>query len=93
MAKKVNAPDLLREVSEKTGKTLKDTNEFYDAFLEAVREHIKKDEKVALSGFGNFYPSEIKAKEVVLNGEKRKVEAHTIMKFSASKTLNNKINE
>ena len=54
----VNKGELIKEISEKSGATLKDTKRFLNAFIEAVSKAMKKGDDVALVGFGTFSVTE-----------------------------------
>lgn len=90
---KINGQEFIREVAEHAGLSIKDTRAFYDAYHEVAFDHVKAGDEILLSKWGKYYPLEQKERKVVLNGQERKVPKHTVMKFSASKTLNDKINE
>ena len=73
----MNKAELIREMAEKTGFTLKDAGLALDAFMETVTEALKNDEKIQISGFGTY---EVKAKEAreginPKTGEKIKIPA------------------
>lgn len=50
----MNKSELIKAISEKSGTTLKDTERFLNAFIEAVSKAMKKGDDVALVGFGTF---------------------------------------
>jgi DNA-binding protein HU-beta len=50
----VNRAQLLRTVSDKTGMAKKEVEQVYDTLVRTVQDSVKKGEKVALTGFGNF---------------------------------------
>lgn len=50
----MNKNEFLRAVAEKSGATIKSTNDFYDAFVEVIADAMKKGDKVSLVGFGTF---------------------------------------
>mgnify|MGYP000306333313 CR=1 FL=1 len=50
----MNKTELINAIAEKTGFTKKDSERALDAFVEAVTEALKKDEKVQLVGFGTL---------------------------------------
>lgn len=55
----MNKSDLIRDIANNAGITLKDATIALDAVIDAITENIKKGEKVQISGFGTF---EIKKK-------------------------------
>lgn len=93
MSTKINGQDFLKEVAKENELSFAKTKEVYDSIVNGIREEIKKGNNVVFSGFGNFYPLEVKERTVVLNGEERKIKAQRTMKFSTSKSFNNKVNE
>lgn len=50
----MNKTEFLRAIADKTGASLKDTDAFYNAFVEVVKGAMKKGDKIALVGFGSF---------------------------------------
>lgn len=55
----MNKGEFLRAVAEEAGFTIKDATAFYDAYNKVVLGAMRKNEKVALVGFGTY---EAKAK-------------------------------
>ena len=50
----MNKNEFLRAIADKTESTIKDATAFYDAYVETVREAMKKKDKVTLVGFGTY---------------------------------------
>lgn len=50
----MNKGDIVSAIATKAGFTLKDADEAYKAFVEAVAEALKAGDSVALAGFGTF---------------------------------------
>ncbi len=46
--------DLVKAIAEKSGKTVKDTDIFLNAFIDIVGETLKKGTDVSIIGFGVF---------------------------------------
>ena len=69
----MNKQELLRAVAEKAEMTIKDTGVFYDAFVETVKEEMKKGEKIALVGFGTFSVKKREARTAINPRTKAKV--------------------
>ena len=69
----MNKQELLRAVAEKAGMTIKDTGCFYDAFVETLKEELKKGEKIALVGFGTFSAKKREARTAINPRTKAKV--------------------
>lgn len=55
----MNKSDLIREIANNAGLTIKDATSAFDGFVEAITAALKKGDKIQISGFGSF---EIKAK-------------------------------
>ena len=54
----MNKTELVKAISEKSGSTQKDAENFLNAFIESVTESMKKGEDVAIIGFGTFSVAE-----------------------------------
>ena len=70
--------------------TKKAAGEAVEVFLEEVKRSLKKGEKVVLSGFGTFYLSKVRDKEVVPFGKEEKrqtVKSHRVVNFRVGKPL------
>jgi len=50
----MNKTEFLREVANKSGATIKDATAVYEAMVATVAEAMKKNDKIALVGFGTF---------------------------------------
>jgi DNA-binding protein HU-beta len=82
----VNRSQLLRTVSDKTGMAKKEVETVYDHLIHTIADSVKKGEKVALSGFGNFQQRVRKARKAgtgrnPFTGETVKVAARPAMKL------------
>ena len=85
----MNKGKLIKEISEKSGATLKDTERFLNAFIEAVSKAMNKGNEVALVGFGTFSITE-RAERIGRNfktGKNILIPASKSVKFKAGKTL------
>ena len=70
--------------------TKKAAGEAVEVFLDEVKRSLKKGEKVVLSGFGTFYLSKVRDKEVVPFGKEEKrqtVRSHRVVNFRVGKPL------
>ena len=85
----MNKAELVAAIAEKTSLTKKDADAAVQAFIEVVAEELKKEEKVAIMGFGTFEGSERKARTGVDPRTKEPIEiaASKSPKFKAGKTL------
>lgn len=45
---------LIRKIAEKTGYTLRDSEEFLNCFIEVLRDSIKNREEISVRGFGHL---------------------------------------
>ena len=55
----MNKSDLIRDIANNAGITLKEATVAFDAVIDAITDNLNKGEKVQISGFGTF---EIKSK-------------------------------
>lgn len=58
--KKLNTPEVVREISARMGCYKKDTRELLQYFSNLVVENIAAGNKVSISCLGTFYPAEAK---------------------------------
>lgn len=85
----MNKPELVSAIAEKTGMKKKDAEAMVDAFVEVVKEALKKGDKVALIGFGTWGVRE-RAKRNGVNprtGKKISIPAKTVPYFKVGKDL------
>lgn len=91
----MNKSDLVAAMAAKTGKSKKDAELALEAFVDSVKESLKKGEKVQLVGFGSFEVRKRAArkgrnpqtmKEIVIPASKAPV-------FKAGKSLKDLINK
>ncbi|MBO7187094.1 MAG: HU family DNA-binding protein, partial [Clostridia bacterium] len=59
----MNKSDLIRDVANRAGITLKDATDYFDAVIDAITENLKNGEKVQISGFGTFETKSKPARE------------------------------
>jgi len=89
----MNKSELIKAVSKKTGMNKKATRSTVNAFIESVKEALKKGDKVALIGFGSWATRE-RAKRNGVNprtGKKISIPAKTVPYFKAGKELKNAV--
>ncbi|GAB6182892.1 HU family DNA-binding protein [Thermodesulfovibrio hydrogeniphilus] len=81
--------DLVGKIASKAGLTKAEAAKALDATIEAIKESLKKGEKVTLVGFGSFYISKRKARKGrnPRTGQEIKIPATKVPKFTAGKTL------
>mgnify|MGYP003490266267 CR=1 FL=1 len=81
--------EIVTEIAKKTGIEKKDVLNTIEAFMEAVKESLTKEENVYLRGFGSFVVKERKQK-VARNISKNvtiTIPAHNIPSFKPAKTF------
>ena len=73
----MNKNEFLRAIADKTESTIKDATAFYDAYNKVVLDAMKKNEKIALVGFGTYEAKQKPARECTnpATGAKVKVAA------------------
>lgn len=59
----MNKVELVDQIATKSGLTKKDSEAALKAFMETIKETIKKGEKIQLIGFGSFEPVDKAARE------------------------------
>ncbi len=93
MAKSVSKADLVDAVASKSNMTKKDVKAVVDMMLEQVNTHLKKGDKVQLTGFGTFEVRKRKARTGVKPGttEKIKIPASKYPAFKPGKALKDNI--
>lgn len=84
----MNKTDLVNAIAA-AGLTKADSKKALDAALNAIADALKKDDKVALLGFGTFALSERPAREGInpRTKEKLQIPAHKVVKFKAGAEL------
>lgn len=90
----MNKTEFLREIANETGATLKDTQSFYDAYVNAVQNALKKGEKVTLVGFGTYEAKRKPARECLnpMTGAKVKVAACNAPSLKFGKSFKDSLN-
>lgn len=90
----MNKSELVAAVQEATQLKKKDAEAAVVAFVDTIKEALKRDEKVQLIGFGTF-ESKTRPARVARNprtGEEIKVKASKAPVFKASKALKDEMN-
>jgi len=81
---------LIDIIAKKGHMTKKAASEAVDVLFDEIKRSLKKGEKVVLSGFGTFYLSKVRDKEVVPFGKEEKrqtVKSHRVVNFRVGKPL------
>ena len=82
--------DLIKIIAKKAHLTKKASNDAIESVFEEITRALTKGNKVVLSGFGTFYISHVKDKEVVPFGNEKKrqtVKKHKVVNFRVGKPL------
>ena len=89
----MNKFELVDAVSEKSGLTKVDSKKAIDAVIDAVKEALKKGDKVSLVGFATLSVAERAARTGVNPQTKKpiKIEAKKIVKFKAGAELSDAV--
>ena len=85
----MNKIELINAVAEKAGMTKVDARKAVDAFIDATKEELKKDGKLALVGFGTLAVVKRPARQGrnPRTGKAIKIAAKNIAKFRAASNL------
>ncbi|MBU1118342.1 HU family DNA-binding protein [Patescibacteria group bacterium] len=86
--------DLINEMASKASVSKKDAEAVLDALITTVTDELKKDSKVAVTGFGTFKVSKRKARTGVnpqKPTEKIQIPAMNVPKFTPGKTFKDAI--
>lgn len=91
----MNKNELIREVANKAGITIKQASQAFDAVIDSITDGLKKGEKVQISGFGSF---EVKCKPAhqginPKTGEKINIAASKLPAFKFGKAYKDEINK
>ncbi|HLJ80408.1 MAG TPA: HU family DNA-binding protein [Ktedonobacterales bacterium] len=89
----VGRQDLIKKVATKANKSAKETTEFVNATLDAIRDTLKEGDSVRLVGFGVFSVKDT-APSVRVNPQTRQkinVPARKRVKFTPGKELNDAV--
>ncbi len=81
--------ELVSKIAAKAELTKAEAAKALDATIDAIKEALKKGDKVTLVGFGNFYVSKRKARKGrnPRTGQEIKIPATKVPKFTAGKSL------
>ncbi len=87
--------DIVQSVASKKNMTLKEAEEYVDAFFSIVTEGLQRDNVVKIKGFGTFKLIEVRDRESidVNTGERMIIEGHTKMTFTPDSTLRDMVNK
>lgn len=90
----MNKSELIEKIAEATGLTKKDAEASVNAFIDTIQSSLKKNDKVAIAGFGTFDVSNRKARtgRNPQTGEEIKIAASKSPKFKAGKSFKDMLN-
>jgi DNA-binding protein HU-beta len=90
----MNQSDLADAVADATGTGKAEAARVVEAVLDAVRNGLRRGEKVAISGFGSFEPSRREARQGrnPRTGEAVEIAASTTVRFKPGKGLKDALN-
>ena len=91
----MNKNELVASMAEKTGLKKTEVEKVLKAFIDTVKDELKKDEKIQLVGFGTFEVAERAAREGrnPQTGATMKIAATKAPKFKAGKALKDEVNK
>lgn len=81
---------LIAVISKKAHLTKRASEDALETIFEEIARALKKGEKVVISGFGTFYVSSVKDKQVVPFGNESKrqtIKGHRVINFRVGKPL------
>ena len=85
---------LIGVIAKKAHLTKRASEEAIEALFEEISRSLSKGEKAVISGFGTFYVSKVKDKQVVPFGKEDKrqtVKGHKVVNFRVGKPLKKKV--
>ncbi|WP_317163988.1 HU family DNA-binding protein [Acidiluteibacter ferrifornacis] len=87
--KKMNKAELIEAISDESNLSKADAKRALDAFISVTGKALKKDDKVALVGFGTFSVSQRAARKGrnPQTGKEINIEAKNVVKFKAGSEL------
>ena len=90
----MNKSELVNAIAAGAGLSKADAKKALDVTLSAIADALKKEEKVALLGFGNFAVTERPARTGINPATKEKIEiaAKKVIKFKAGAALADALN-
>jgi DNA-binding protein HU-beta len=90
----IQKPELIKQVSESTGLTIKDTENTINTFFAKVTDNLKSSDKIQFTGFGSFNAKNVSARKGrnPATGEEIEISARRQVTFSVGKELKSKVN-
>jgi integration host factor subunit alpha len=86
--------DIVERIYEKVGFSKKEATDIVESIFEIIKEHLEKNEKVKISGFGNFAINEKRPRKGrnPQTGEEIMISGRRVLSFKASPVLKKAIN-
>ena len=86
--------ELIKQISESTGLTAKDTENTINTLLVKITENLKSEDKIQFTGFGSFNAKNVPARKGrnPSTGEEIEISARRQVTFSVGKDLKEKVN-
>jgi integration host factor subunit alpha len=87
--------DIVERIYEKVGFSKKEATDIVESIFEIIKEHLEKNEKVKISGFGNFAINEKRPRKGrnPQTGEEIMISGRRVLSFKASPVLKKAINQ
>ena len=94
MATAISKSDIVKQVANDTGSSIKDTEATVNATIDAIAQNLKGSDKVTFTGFGTFNAKNVPARQGrnPRTGEAIQISARREVRFSAGSDLKNKVN-
>ena len=97
MAKKktVHKTDLIKQLAQVEGISLKDSHSIVNSFIELIKANLKKGKDVNIQRFGHLAPKKMKARtgRNPQTGEKIKIPARTVISMHLSQEVRDMLRE
>ena len=89
----MNRTDFSEKIAKFCGVSVTDAKQILDFITDTIGDTLVNDEEVHITGFGNFYTTDVGAKEFRLpTGKVFKKEPFKAIKFAATGKLKDKVN-
>lgn len=90
----IQKSDIIKQVAEKTGATIKDVENTINNFLSTVQENLKGNDKIQFTGFGSFNAKNVAARKGrnPATGAEIEISARRQVTFSVGKELKDTVN-
>src|SRR5690606_3664196 len=86
---RISKREFISRVAARSGMSIRSVSETYEALLGELTAAVSDGETVVLTGFGRFYRQDHKGHKVRFG--KEDVDDYSVLKFSASRSLNRRL--